>query len=398
MPQFYHHAPPQFYQAIAQRRHWNTPYEPQYYQAPAAAAPTPPAAAPTYAREELLARKAAAWLAKNAAHRAREAARWGIALTAFGGPARDAFVRDACVARPRRRAAALQVAALAPDRRAARVPVPPDQLWEWPVAPAYRRFVRALRVVCDGVGPERARDAAAAAEAVVRVEFAVEGVVERLRETGVGCDVVVEMVFAGDDRAVAWDAARRFLRPFERCDGLPAPKLARVMWINQAASKTEELVTDGEMNESLNDSASLKFAEYLQEWKSKVAGEHVSLQLPVDITASDLIYEFISDLTDISCRRMVEPVEGRVPPLLRRLILDAKDAAHRRDLEQLRGVWREMVAIASPSEKEGFDVGTKAKYEMVGIEKEGLEKLFDIGRRLDALLGGKDTSTTATVE
>jgi len=344
--------PPQFYRpTLVQQAPRPVPQlHPPAHAAQAAPAVPPPASAPAYSRDELLSRKAAAWVAKNAEHRRREAEKQGFAVTAFGRAARDAFMREACLAAPRRRARALQFALVAPERRGCRVPAPPDELWEWPLAPPYRRFVRTLRVVCDGAAPDRshvlprpARDPAVAEEAAVRMEFALEGVFERLRNTGLHCDVVVEMVFVGDDRVLAWNAARKFLRPFERCNGLPTPKLSRMTWINQAASKTEELVTDGDMNESLNDPASLKFAEYLQDWKNKVAREHVSPQLPIAITASNLIAEFTSNLTDFSCRRVVEKQHGNISPSLRRWILDAKEAAHRRDLEQLKRVWSEMM-------------------------------------------------------
>ena len=329
----------------------------------------------------------------------------GILQTKFLEGKCDPFQREFCTECARSRAQTLQVCYVPYERPVELMFPRPTELWDCPVAHRYRHLVGKVRIVCDGVSQDRYsryQNASAVArsfrETMIRTGFALEDVVQKLNNSGLRCDIVVDMAFTGKDRAMAWDGAKMVLRPFERYKGSTTPKFNTLVWINQETSSKEEAVIDGTLKEGLTDPASASFAEFLQGWNGALLRKGTA-PFPLTISAFSLVYEFVYQLVNpnlLNCGPLDFPRQAHA---LNRWTSDAREAADQRDLERLGIAWSNIADIAFSDDDGTIQVrketqrGASAERQPWKFIKDEvrMQKLNGLVWRIDGILGKRET-------
>ena len=311
----------------------------------------------------------------------------GILLTKYARGEHNSS-RELCVECTKSPAQTLQICRVPYDARWMTMFPPPDERWECPIAKRYRPLVSAVKIICDGLGqsmhrlPQSTEEAASSFHGMaIRMRFALEEVVEKIRNNGLQCDMVVDMVFAGEDRTLACDAAKRLLEPFKRCQGLPIPKFNTPVWFCKEEYRKGGAVIKVD---SLNDQ------EFLQGWKSTVSDEGGAL-FPTTIKVFRLIDEFVYKLVDPSLKHVYSHGFPRQAFMMRQWISDAREAADQQDFEQLRTAWSNIAAmafIADVDTETGFE-GRSVTWKFTKGEAR-MQELNDLVLRIDDALGGRE--------
>lgn len=230
-----------------------------------------------------------------------------IHLTAYSRDERDGFLHSCCNDKSAGRARILQFRHFpTPNVLLPAENYGPEALWCSPVADRYKALVGTVRVVCDFVmnwwmpflGDDTVEDVQ------MRMVFELVDVVEKLKASGLRSRMVIEVCLVGHGYdELLWKRVKRLLKPFELCNGLPTPEFERLLWIDQSESKKEELVSEGKVNERLYEPCSSQFADFLEDWKSKVSRHGPPSPFPAAVTACRLIDEFISLICELPAKR-----------------------------------------------------------------------------------------------